>query len=51
MADPWEGPRGPGPPVFLDQTEARRVGKKFFLNRPPSLTVSEVGGGEGGVTV
>ena len=30
--------RGPGarvPPFFLDQTEARRVGKKFFETGPP----------------
>ena len=31
--------RGPGarvpPPLFLDQTEARRVGKKFFVTGPP----------------
>ena len=31
--------RGPGarvpPPLFLDQTEARRVGKKFFETGPP----------------
>ena len=38
MADPGEGPEGPGPPVFLDQTDARRAEEKFFLNRlpPPS---------------
>ena len=37
MADSGEGPEGPGPPVFLDQTDARRAEEKFFLNRlsPP----------------
>ena len=32
MADPGEGPGGPDPPppLFLDQTEARRVEKYFF---------------------
>ena len=29
MAHPGEGPGGPGPPLFLDQTEARRAGKKI----------------------
>ena len=33
MADSGEGPEGPGPPVFLDQTDARRAEEKFFLNR------------------
>ena len=39
MADSGEGPEGPGPPVFLDQTDARRAEEKFFLNRllPPLL--------------
>ena len=35
MADPGEGPGGPTPPLLLDQTEARRVQKKNFGDRPP----------------
>ena len=31
MADSGEGPEGPGPPVFLDQTDARRAEEKFFF--------------------
>ena len=34
-ADRGEGPGGPGSPLFLDQTEARRTEKKFL--RPPLL--------------
>ena len=30
MADPGEGPGGPGHPLFLDQTEAQRAEKIFF---------------------
>ena len=30
MADPGEGLRGPGHPLFLDQTEAQRAEKNFF---------------------
>ena len=37
MADPGEEPGGPGPPLFLDQTETRRAEKYFFGDRPPSL--------------
>ena len=33
VADPGEGPGGP-PPLFLDQTEARRVGKKLRPDLP-----------------
>ena len=36
MADPGEGPWGPAPPpppLFLDQTEARRAEKIFFGDR------------------
>ena len=29
----WRGPKGPGPPLFLDQTEAPRAEKKFFWDR------------------
>ena len=33
-------PGGPGPPLFLDQTEARRAKKKFLGDRfPPFLRV------------
>ena len=32
VADPGEGPGGPGyPPLFLDQTDARRAEKNFSL--------------------
>ena len=34
VADPGEGPGGPSPPLFLDQTEAQR-GEKEFLDPPP----------------
>ena len=37
MADPGEEPGGPGPPLFLDQTETRRAEKYFFGDRPTSL--------------
>ena len=30
VADPGEGPGGPGAPLFLHQTEARRAEKNFF---------------------
>ena len=30
MADPWEGPGGPAPCLFLDQTEDQRVEKQVF---------------------
>ena len=35
VADPWEGPGYPGPPLFLDQTEARRAENNVF--EPPPL--------------
>ena len=34
VTDPWEGPGGLAPPLFLDQNEARRA-KKFWGGRPP----------------
>ena len=44
VADPGEGPMGPAllpfpppPPIFLDQTEARRAEKKFSGDRAPPL--------------
>ena len=40
MADPGEGPGGAEPPLFLDQTEARRAEKDFF-RPPPPLPLSE----------
>ena len=40
MADPGEGPRGPGLPLVLDQTEARRAEKIFLEDRPPPLSKS-----------
>ena len=36
VADPWEGPGYPGPPLFLDQTEARRAENNVF--EPPPLS-------------
>ena len=36
--DPEEGPGEPSPPLFLDQTEAQRVEKKFFETGPPPLS-------------
>ena len=41
MADPEEGPGGPGPPLFLHQTEARRAEKIFW--RPPAPPPSPQG--------
>ena len=35
VADPGEGPGGPRPPLFLDQTKARRVEKNFLKTCPP----------------
>ena len=39
-ADPGEGPGGP-PPLYLDQTKARRAEKNFFFLRPPPLPQGE----------
>ena len=33
--DPGEGPRGPAPLSFLDQTEVQRAEKKFLETAPP----------------
>ena len=41
VADSGEGPGGPGPPLFLDQNEARKAEKKFFLRLPPPPRLSE----------
>ena len=39
VADPGEGPGGVRPPpLFLDQTEARRAEKHFFGRPPPPLS-------------
>ena len=35
VADPGERPGGPGLPLFLDQTKARRVEKNFLETCPP----------------
>ena len=35
VADPGEGPGGPGRPSFLDQNEARKAEKKIFLAAAP----------------
>ena len=35
MADPGEAAGGPPPPLYLDQTEARRAEKMFFGDRAP----------------
>ena len=34
-----------GPPLYLDQTEARRAGKRFFWDRPPFILGSGLGSG------
>ena len=34
VADPGEGPEGPGSHLMLDQTEARRAEKKLFWTGP-----------------
>ena len=36
MADPEEGPGGPGPPLFLHQAEARRAEKIFLETAGPA---------------
>ena len=36
-ADLGEVPGGLGPPLFLDQAEARRAEKNLFGDRPPPL--------------
>ena len=38
MVDPGKGPGGPGPPLFLDQTEVQRAEKKIFFETesPPA---------------
>ena len=36
VADQGEGPGGGGPPLFLDQNEARRAEKNFFETAPLS---------------
>ena len=38
MADPGEGPGGPSPPLFLDQTEAQRAEKNLFEAGVPPLS-------------
>ena len=39
VVDPGEGAGGPAPPLYLDQTEARRAEKKIFeTSRPPPLS-------------
>ena len=35
VMDPGEGPRGTRPPLFLDQTEGRRVERNFLETAPP----------------
>ena len=36
--DPGEGPGGPSPPLFLDQTEAQRAEKNLFEAGVPPLS-------------
>ena len=38
LQNPGEGPGGPGPPLFLDQNEARRTEKIFFKAGPGPLS-------------
>ena len=45
MGDPGEGPGGPGPPLVLDQTEARRAEKTVFGDLPPPPLISRSGSG------
>ena len=40
VADPWEGPGYPDPPLFLDQTEARRGENNVFEPSPPLISGS-----------
>ena len=42
MADPGEGPGGPGHPLFLDQTEAQRA-EKIFWGAPLLPIISRSG--------
>ena len=44
MADPGEGPGGPGHPLFLDQTEAQRA-EKIFWGAPLLPIISRSGAG------
>ena len=37
VVDPGQGPGKPAPPLFLDQTEAWRAEKKFFLDHSSPL--------------
>ena len=39
VADPEEGPGGLRPPLFLDQTEARRAEKNFLDTVPPPFSL------------
>ena len=41
VADPVEGPGGPVPSLFLDQTEARRFENNFLGDFPPPLPLSQ----------
>ena len=43
VTDPGVGPRRARPPLFLDQTEVRRAGKKFFVRLRPSPVISGSG--------
>ena len=36
MVDQWQGPGGPAPPLYLDQTEDQRVEKSFLSPPPPA---------------
>ena len=38
VMDLGEGPKGPGTPLFLDQTEAQMVEKYFLETGSPSLS-------------
>ena len=40
LQNPGEGPGGAGPPLFLDQNEARRTEKIFFEAGPPLISGS-----------
>ena len=38
VADPGEGPGGPGPPLFFHQNEARSAEKNFFSRPGPPFS-------------
>ena len=41
VSDPGEGPGGPGPPIFLDQTKAWKAENIFLDPHPPPPPLSQ----------